>query len=126
VAVLLIPALLILAIGASAARSFPAVLWPVLAIALVVVGDSLTHATFEYGCGPGLENPPEKWIEACDVYRSGIPLVGIVAALGGGAAAWVVRRRWPLVAGLIFGAGAGLFPWIAYGDPAFNWDGLIV
>jgi hypothetical protein len=126
VAVLVVPTLLALAIGAQAVRRFPAVLWLVLAIALVAVGDLLTHAAFEYGCGPKVENPPEKWIEACDGYRGGIPLVGTLAALVGGATALVARRSWPLAAGLIIGAGAGLFPWIAYGDPAFNWDGLIV
>jgi hypothetical protein len=73
-----------------------------------------------------IENPPERWIDACRAYPEPLPLVGIVAVLGGGITAWSTRRPWPLAAGLIVGIGVGLFPWIAYGDPGYNWNGLVV
>ncbi len=99
---------------------------PTVAALALAAGDLLTLWAFGIGCSDVIENPPERWIEACEAYPEGLPLVGFVAALAGGFAAWGTRRPWPLAAGLTLGIGVGLFPWIAYGDPGYNWNGLVV
>jgi len=116
--------MLALALGVAAIRSFPEGLWLVLAIAFVAGADFFTWGIFGYSCSGVVENPSEEWLEACDAYPEGLPLIGLAAAIAGGMGARIARSWWPLAAGLIIGAGAGLFPWIVYGDPAGNWEGL--
>ena len=94
--------------------------------ALVALAAVFTHLIFEFACGPSWENPSQDHIELCDAYPSGVPLLGIAAAVAGILAAWALRVRWPLVAGLTLGLAVALVPWILYGDPAGNWDGLFV
>ena len=123
---LVISTVLALALGIAAVRRFDEPAWPVVAAAFVAAADFITYAAFGIGCSDVIENPPERWIDACQAYPEPLPLVGIVAVLGGGIAAWNARRPWPLAAGLLVGIGVGLFPWIAYGDPGYNWNGLVV
>jgi len=126
VAAIVVPGLLALALAVVAVRAFPAVLPVVIAVAFVVLGDLLTHWIFDHACGPLWENPSDEHVALCDAYPGGLPLIGIPGAIGGGVAAWIARKPWPLAAGLALAAVAGLFPWIAYGDPAGNWNGLVV
>jgi hypothetical protein len=126
VLVLVISTVLALALGTAALRRFDTPVWPVVGAAFVAAADFITYAAFGIGCSDVIENPPARWIDACRAYPEPLPLVGIVAVLGGGIAAWSTRRPWPLAAGLIVGIGVGLFPWIAYGDPGYNWNGLVV
>jgi hypothetical protein len=105
-------------------RSF--ILPSAVGTALVAVAAAFTHVIFEYACGPLWENPSQDHIELCDVYPSGISLLGIAAAALGAVWACAFRVRWALVAGLTVGLAVVLFPWVAYGDPAGNWDGLFV
>ena len=107
-------------------QRFQTPVWAVLAVAFVAGGNLLTLWAFGIGCSDVIENPPERWTEACEAHPARLPLVGIVAVLAGGIAARSARRAWPLAAGLILGTGIGLFPWIAYGDPGYNWEGLVV
>jgi hypothetical protein len=126
VGAVLVPGLLALALAVLALRAFPAVLPAVIAVAFVAAGDLVTHWIFDYACGPLWESPSYEHVGMCDAYPGGLPLIGIPVVIAGGVAAWVARRRWPLAAGLALAAVAGLFPWIAYGDPAGNWNGLFV
>jgi hypothetical protein len=93
--------------------------------ALVTGAALVTNWVFEFSCTT-MENPTQEWIDVCNVYPSGVSLLGIVAAGSGALAAWTFRARWLLLAGLILGLAVVVAPWIVYGDPAGNWDGLFV
>jgi hypothetical protein len=82
VLVLVISTVLALALGTAALRRFDTPVWPVVAAAFVAAADFITYAAFGIGCSDVIENPPERWIDACRAYPEPLPLVGIVAVLG--------------------------------------------
>jgi hypothetical protein len=114
----------VVAVVVTAVRRFPSLPWLALAVGGVVVGALVTHAVLEFAC-TRLENPSEDWLEGCEAYPDNLPLVGVAASVTGAAAALISRRGWLLALGLGVGLAIGLVPWIVYGDPGGNWDGLV-
>lgn len=91
---------------------------------LLLTGELFTYASFGLGCGLG-EGQAAVWDRFCDSPLPASPVVGSIALLLGAVLSHGLRRYTPWIAGAAVATLTGLMPWIAMGDPAGNFGGIL-